>query len=79
VYEQEVEILTAEEGAAYGGALLAGVGAKLWGSVEEACDAVVSVQTQVRPEARSAEAIKKQYENYRQLYPALKQIFARMS
>jgi len=79
VYEQEVEILTAEEGAAYGGALLAGVGAKFWGSVEEACDAVVSVQTQVRPEARSAEAIKKQYENYRQLYPALKQIFARMS
>ena len=79
VYEQEVEILTAEEGAAFGGALLAGVGAKFWGSVEEACDAVVSVQRQVRPDARSAEAIKKQYENYRQLYPALKQIFARMS
>jgi len=79
VYEQEVEILTTEEGAAYGGALLAGVGAKFWGSVEEACDAVVSVQTRVTPEARSTPAIEKQYENYRQLYPALKPIFARMS
>jgi xylulokinase len=79
VYEHEVEVLTAEEGAAYGGALLAGVGAKFWGSVEEACDAVVSVQTRVSPEPRSAAAIKKQYENYQRLYPALKPIFARMS
>jgi xylulokinase len=77
VYGQEVEILAAEEGAAYGGALLAGVGAKFWGSVEEACDAVVSVQTRVRPEARSAVAIKKQYENYQRLYPTLRQIFGR--
>jgi xylulokinase len=77
VYEHEVEILTAEEGAAYGGALLAGVGAKFWGSVEEACDAVVSVQTRVSPEPRSAGVIKKQYENYRRLYPALKPFFAR--
>jgi len=76
VYGHEVEILAAEEGAAYGGALLAGAGAKFWGSVEEACDAVVSVQTRVRPEARSAGAIKKQYEHYRQLYPALKPIFS---
>src|SRR6266852_784849 len=68
VYEHEVEVLTAEEGAAYGAALLAGVGAKFWGSVEEACDAVVNVQTRVSPEPRSATAIKKQYENYRQLY-----------
>ena len=79
VYEHEVEILTAEEGAAYGGALLAGVGAKFWGSVEEACDAVVSVQTRVSPESCSAAAIKKQYENYQRLYPALKPIFARMN
>ena len=72
VYGHEVEILTAEEGAAYGGALLAGVGAKIWRSVEEACDAVVNVQTRVSPEPRSAAVIKKQYENYQRLYPALK-------
>jgi xylulokinase len=77
VYNYEVEILTAEEGAAYGGALLAGVGAKWWNSVEEACDAVVKVQERVKPTA--ADAMRKQYENYRMLYPALKPLFARMS
>ena len=79
VYGHEVEVLTAEEGAAYGAGLLAGVGAKFWGSVEEACDAVVSVETRVRPEGRSAPAITKQYENYRRLYPALRQIFTPVS
>jgi xylulokinase len=79
VYGHEVEVLTAEEGASYGAALLAGVGAKFWGSVEEACDAVVSVQTRVSPEVRSASAIQKQYENYRRLYPALKPLFAHLS
>src|SRR5215471_3540227 len=56
VYNYEVEILTAEEGAAYGGALLAGVGAKWWNSVEEACDAVVKVQKRVKPDASAADA-----------------------
>ena len=79
VYGYEVEILTAEEGAAYGGALLAGVGAKWWNSVEEACDAVVKVQKRVKPNAGAADVLGRQYENYRMLYPALKPLFARMS
>jgi xylulokinase len=77
-YGYEVEILAAEEGAAYGGALLAAVGAKWWNSVEEACDAVVEVQRRVKPDASAAPAMRKQYENYRMLYPALKPLFARM-
>jgi xylulokinase len=76
VYEHEVEILAAEEGAAYGAALLAGVGAKWWNSVEDACEAVVQVQHRVKPKTAAARAMKKSYENYRQLYPALKPIFA---
>lgn len=77
-YGHEVEVLAAEEGAAYGGALLAGVGAKWWNSVEEACDAVVEVHQRVPPDPRAAEIMHKQYENYRLLYPALKPLFARM-
>src|SRR5258707_10054092 len=37
VYGQAIEILAAEEGAAYGAALLAGVGGGVWSSVDEAC------------------------------------------
>ncbi len=79
VYAREVEILIAEEGAAYGGALLAGVGAKFWDSVESACVAVVQVQQRVSPDPRAVRALAKQYQNYRQLYPALKPMFAQIS
>jgi xylulokinase len=76
VYGREVEILGAEEGAAYGAALLAGVGARFWDSVDQACDAVVKVKNRVSPNAHAAEVLKKQYERFRQLYPALKPLFA---
>lgn len=79
VYGHEVEILTAEEGAAYGAALLAGVGAKLWASVDEAGDAVVKVQQQVRPDTKAMKVLAIQYENFRRLYPALKPLFAQMN
>jgi xylulokinase len=79
VYENEVEILVAEEGAAYGAALLAGVGARFWNSVEEACDAVVKVDKRVKPDNQASAALCRQYENYRRLYPALKPLFATMS
>jgi len=77
VYGHEVEILAAEEGAAYGAALLAGVGAKWWNSVEEVCDQVVQVQQRVKPDPTAAAAMKQHYEKYRRLYPALKPLFAR--
>jgi xylulokinase len=79
VYSHEVEILAAEEGAAYGAALLAGVGAKFWASVDEACDAVVKVQQRVRPDPGGAKVLAIQYENFRRLYPALKPLFAQLN
>jgi xylulokinase len=76
VYCHKVEILAAEEGAAYGAAVLAGVGARFWDSVDQACDAVVKVQKRVSPNAHAAGVLKKQYEKFRQLYPALKPFFS---
>ena len=75
IYGQEVEILQAEEGAAYGAALLAGVGAGFWNSVEEACDAVVSVREIVKPDPAAAQAMIEHYTRYRQIYSLLKPIF----
>lgn len=79
VFGHEVEIVEAEEGASYGAALLAGVGAKHWNSVEEACAAAVHVAERVSPDRRAAETLKKQYLLYRELYIALKPLFAEMS
>jgi xylulokinase len=75
VYGREVEIVEAEEGAAYGAAILAGVGGGLWPSVDAACTAVVRVAERVRPDETSAAATKTGYAAYRRVYPAIKSIF----
>ena len=75
VYGHEVEIVEAEEGAAYGAAILAGVGAKMWPSVQAACDSVVRVAERVQPVPGNAGAMSKNYARYRQIYPAMKSIF----
>lgn len=69
-----VEILAAEEGAAFGAALLAGVGAGVWPSPERACDACVRVSAVVRPKSENVAHMNRQYQAYRKLYPALRQI-----
>ena len=73
-YGYPVEIIAAEEGAAYGAALLAGVGGGLWKTVDEACDAVVRVVTRIEPDQNDRATLGRQYQRYRQLYPALKQV-----
>jgi xylulokinase len=70
-----VEIIEAEEGAAYGAALLAGVGAGVWSSVDQACDSAVKVAERVEPDQDRAAQMNRQYATYRKLYPALREIF----
>jgi xylulokinase len=73
-YGRAVETVEAEEGAAYGAALLAGVGAGIWSSVDEACDAVVRVKDVTQPDRADMAAMDAAYAVYRRLYPALRQI-----
>jgi xylulokinase len=75
VYGHEIEIVEAEEGAAYGAALLAGVGARLWPTVDAACQAVVRVARRVRPQAEAMATMKRSYSRYRRVYPATRAIF----
>jgi xylulokinase len=76
VYAHEVEILKAEEGAAYGAAILAGVGSGCWKSVDEACDATVRVAKLVSPVRESSGIMQAGYQTYRRIYPALHSILA---
>lgn len=74
VYGHEVEIVAAEEGAAYGAAILAGTGAKEWSSVEQACDAIVRVAKRVAPNPKDSATMQQAYRTYRKVYPALREI-----
>ena len=75
VYGQAVEIVEAEEGAAFGAAILAGVGAKIWPSVDAACDSVVRVVERIPAIAANVALMNKAGHAYRRIYPAMKSIF----
>jgi xylulokinase len=74
VYGHAVEVVEAEEGAAYGAALLAGVGAKTWASVDEACQQSVRISKKIEPDPATSALMNQQYELYRRIYPALREI-----
>jgi xylulokinase len=74
IYGREVETVAAEEGAAYGVAILAGVGAGVWSSVDTACDDVVRVRDRIQPDAATRGLLDRQYQSYQALYPALRSI-----
>jgi xylulokinase len=79
VYGRKVEIVEAEEGAAYGAAILAGVGTAVWATVDEACRQVVRVKGTVDPIRESSELMQKQYQNYRRMYSMLRGIYGSSS
>jgi len=74
VYGCTVEVLQAEQGAAYGAAILAGVGARNWGSVDEACAAIIQVAHRIRPHQPHAAVLQRAYQRYRKIYPALREV-----
>jgi xylulokinase len=75
VYGREVEVLAADEGAAHGAALLAGVGAGLWPSVDAACAAAVHVAERIEPQPAAVEAMNVNYAAFRRVYAATRSVF----
>jgi len=74
VYNHPVELLAAEEGGAFGTALLAGTGIGAWPSVADACAATIRPVATIQPQ--NAAAMAAAYRRFRHVYPALKQIEA---
>jgi xylulokinase len=74
IYGHAVEVLTAEEGGAFGAALLAGVGAGHWASLDEACAQAIEVAQTIEPDAAEQAAYETGYTKWRKLYPALKSL-----
>ena len=70
IFDLEVVTVNVTQGAAFGAALLAGVGIGVWPGVEEATRAVVRETDSVSPGADAA-AYQDVYLRYRKLYPAL--------
>src|SRR5947199_1197446 len=73
-----VELVTtnAQEGPAFGAALLAGVASGIYSSVQQACEATIRIGERILPQSDKLVAYARAYEQFRALYPALKPILS---
>jgi len=78
VLEAEVVTVNTTEGASYGAALLAAVGAGQYVSVGAACETAIQVTGRTVPDAAQVGAYRRAYPVYRGLYPALASSFVKM-
>ena len=78
VFNAEIVLTNVTEGAAFGAALIAGVGTGLYRDVDDACARAISITDRVEPGA-SAAVYEDFYPVYRALYPALAPHFKQVS
>ena len=71
IYGKELVTLRTSEGSALGAALLAGVGAKIYASVEDSARAAIQVKESLAPNPEHVALYDRYYNVYRDLYPAV--------
>ncbi len=74
IYGKELVTLRTSEGSALGAALLAGVGAKIYSSVEESAKEAIQVKESMSPKPENVATYDRYYEVYRKLYPAVQDL-----
>jgi xylulokinase len=74
VYGKELVTLRTSEGSAFGAALLAGVGAGIYSSVEESAREAIQIRERMAPIEANVRLYDRQYEVYRHLYPAVREL-----
>ena len=71
-----LDMVKTEQGPGYGAAMLAMVGCGKFASVQEAADALVETASTTEPDAALTAKYEARYQNFKKLYPALKDFFA---
>ena len=79
IYGRDISIPESDEGAALGVAILAGVAAGIYNTVEDGCEKAVRMKDKTSPRAESTEEYMKYYQIYGELYPVLKESFKKLA
>jgi len=79
VSNREMSVINVDEGAAFGAALLAGVGAGVYDDVVSACRQTIRVVNTLRPEPEAVATYEGYYQLYRQLYAHLAKDFGALA
>lgn len=73
-----VDVLETEEGPSLGGAMLAAVACGEYASVEQAAAKIVKVVDTVEPDPALAAKYEARYQQFKQIYPACKELFQKL-
>lgn len=79
LYACPVKTVASKEGPALGVALLAAVGAGIYSSVPQACEAVITTDKVQNPIIENIPEYEKYYKMYAEIYPALKSSFSKLA
>ena len=75
VLDLPINILTTEQGPAFGAAILAMVGSGEYSTVEAATGKMVTVSETILPISANAESYDKKYKKFKKAYPLLRELF----
>ena len=79
ILNMKLDIVASEQGPGMGGAMLAMVACGAYPSVEAVCEALVQVKDTVEPEPALVEKYEKRYQQFRKIYPAMKDLFPQLA
>jgi len=71
-----LDMVKTEQGPGYGGAMLAMVGCGLYPSVQAAADALVELASTTEPDSELTARYEAQYQKFKRIYPAMRELFA---
>lgn len=79
VLNMSIDTVETEEGPSYGGAILAAVACGQWKDVGSAVRELVTIKETILPEPEIAALYNERYEQFRQIYPAVKDLFPKIN
>lgn len=74
IYETDIIRLKGEEGPAYGAAILAGVGTKIFEDIPQAVQNCVQIESVTHPNPQNIEIYHQGYKIYREIYPQIQEL-----
>ena len=74
-----LDMVKTEQGPGFGAVMLAMVGCGLYKDVQSAADSLVSTASTVEPDGKLVALYEERYGKFRQIYPAMKGLFSRIS
>lgn len=76
VMNLKVDVIESEEGPGYGGAILAAVGCGEYENVQTAVEKLIKVVDTIDPDMELVTKYEAKYQKFRQIYPAVKELFS---